>query len=117
MMNFTPRSVEKVEDARLRIVWDDGHQSEYLFPVLRRCCPCAQCKDEWTGKSLLDPDKIPDTLGALSASLVGNYAMSFAYSDGHGTGIYTFEMLRKLCSCKDCEVASENSSVREGLRS
>jgi DUF971 family protein len=28
--------------------------------------------------------------------------LSFSFSDGHGTGIYTFEMLRKLCRCKDC---------------
>jgi DUF971 family protein len=103
MLNFTPRSIEKVEDARLRIVWDDGHQTELPFTVLRRQCPCAMCKDEWTGESLLDPETVPETLGATRADVVGNYALSFSFSDGHGTGIYTFEMLRKLCRCKDCE--------------
>ena len=61
------------------------------------------CKDEWTGETLLDPAAVPETLGATRADIVGNYALSFAFSDGHGTGIYTFEMLRKLCRCKDCE--------------
>ncbi len=103
MLNFTPRSIEKVEDARLRIVWDDGHQTELPFTMLRRHCPCAMCKDEWTGETLLDPAAVPETLGATRADIVGNYALSFAFSDGHGTGIYTFEMLRKLCRCKDCE--------------
>ena len=103
MLNFAPRSIEKVEDARLRIIWDDGHQTELPFHLLRRHCPCAMCKDEWTGESLLDPPTVPETLGAPRAAVVGTYALSFAFSDGHGTGIYTFEMLRKLCRCKDCE--------------
>jgi DUF971 family protein len=103
MLNFKPRSIEKVEDARLRIVWDDGHKTELPFCDLRRHCPCAMCKDEWTGESLLDPSSVPEALGATRADAVGNYALSFAFSDGHGTGIYTFEMLRKLCRCKDCE--------------
>ncbi|PIR18825.1 MAG: hypothetical protein COV48_05425 [Elusimicrobia bacterium CG11_big_fil_rev_8_21_14_0_20_64_6] len=103
MLNFTPRSIEKVEDARLRIIWDDGHQTELPFTMLRRQCPCAMCKDEWTGESLLDPATVPETLGATRADIVGNYALSSSFSDGHGAGIYTFEMLRKLCCCKDCE--------------
>ncbi len=103
MLNFTPRSIEKVEDARLRIIWDDGHRTELPFAILRRHCPCAMCKDEWTGEPLLDPKAVPETLGAARADVVGNYALSFSFSDGHGTGIYTFELLRKLCRCKDCE--------------
>ncbi len=102
MLNFTPRSIEKVEDARLRIIWDDGHETELPFTFLRRHCPCAVCRDEWTGESLLDPAAVPETLGATGADVVGNYALSFSFSDGHGTGIYTFEMLRKLCRCEDC---------------
>ena len=103
MLNFNPRSIEKVEDSALKIVWEDGHETVLDFAALRRHCPCAMCKDEWTGESLLDPAAVPETLGATRADVVGNYALSFAFSDGHGTGIYTFEMLRKLCRCKDCE--------------
>jgi hypothetical protein len=33
---------------------------------------------------------------------VGNYALSFAWSDGHQTGIYTFGHLRDLCPCPQC---------------
>ena len=60
MLNFTPRSIEKVEDARLRIIWDDGHETELPFAHLRRHCPCAGCKDEWTGEALLDPAAVPE---------------------------------------------------------
>lgn len=102
MLNFTPRSIEKVEDARLRIVWDDGHKTELEFAHLRRSCPCAMCKDEWTGEAILDPETVPDGLGATRADMVGNYALSFTFADGHGAGIYSFEMLRRLCRCPDC---------------
>jgi DUF971 family protein len=103
MLNFNPRSIEKVEDARLRIVWDDGHETELPFAHLRRHCPCAMCKDEWTGEQLIDPGAVPEDLGASRADVVGHYALTFSFSDGHGTGIYSFEMLRRLCRCKDCE--------------
>lgn len=102
MLNFTPRTIEKVEDAELKIVWEDGHETALGFALLRRHCPCAACKDEWTGEALLDPSSVPDTMVATRADVVGNYALSFAFSDGHGTGIYTFEMLRKLCACAEC---------------
>jgi DUF971 family protein len=39
---------------------------------------------------------------AKRADLVGNYALSFGFSDGHGTGIFSFEALRKLCPCEEC---------------
>ena len=102
MLNFNPRSIEKVEDSRLRIIWEDGHETDLHFSELRRRCPCAMCKDEWTGEALIDPESVPDELGASRADVVGNYALSFSFSDGHGTGIYTFELLRRLCACKDC---------------
>jgi DUF971 family protein len=34
---------------------------------------------------------------------VGNYALRFRWSDGHDTGIYTFDFLRRLCPCAECE--------------
>ena len=52
---------------------------------------------------LLDPAAVPEALSASRADIVGNYALTFTFSDGHGTGIYTFEMLRKLCRCHDCD--------------
>ena len=102
MLNFNPRSIEKVEDAQLRIVWEDEHETVLDFVSLRRQCPCAACKDEWTGEPLIDPAAVPDTLAASRADIVGNYALSFAFSDGHGTGIYSFELLRKMCHCDEC---------------
>ncbi|MEK7859461.1 MAG: DUF971 domain-containing protein [Elusimicrobiota bacterium] len=102
MLNFNPSNIEKVEDEQLRITWEDGHVSEYSFQLLRQNCPCALCKDEWSGEMLLDPATVPAEMKATKADLVGNYALSFAFSDGHGTGIFSFENLRKLCGCEEC---------------
>ena len=102
MLNFNPRSIEKVEDSALRIVWEDGHETTLDFATLRRHCPCAMCRDEWSGEPLLDPGSVPDSLAAARADVVGNYALSFGFSDGHGTGLYPFELLRKPCVCGEC---------------
>src|SRR2546425_7460340 len=84
----------------LAIKWDDGSESYVKLEKLRRHCPCAGCKGE------------PDILGnvyknpvqplAASAfqlvrlSMVGGYAVQPFWADGHGTGLYTFEYLRRL---------------------
>lgn len=102
MLNFNPRDIEKIDDDKLRIMWDDGHSSEYSFRFLRQNCPCANCRDEWTGERTMDPEAVAGDLRASRAELVGNYALSFGFSDGHGTGIFSFESLRKLCRCEQC---------------
>jgi len=102
MLDCNPKDIEKVDDEELKITWGDGHVSVYTFQVLRQNCPCAMCQDEWSGKTLLDPATVPADLKAARAELVGNYALSFSFSDGHGTGIYSFENLRKMCGCKEC---------------
>lgn len=102
MLNFNPRCIEQVENQKIRIEWEDGHKTELEFSALRRQCPCAMCKDEWTGEVLVDPGAIPDTIAASKADVVGNYALSFRFSDGHTAGIYSFEFLRRLCKCGEC---------------
>ena len=42
-------------------------------------------------------------LGLDTIEPVGNYAVCFRWSDGHMTGIYTFDYLRSLCPCQECE--------------
>lgn len=93
----TPAAVEPTEDAaRLRIRWQDGHVSEYEPRYLRLNCRCAGCIDEWTGRPLLDPDRVPPDVHPLAIRYVGRYALQFDWSDGHATGIYPFELLREL---------------------
>ena len=39
---------------------------------------------------------------AKSAQAMGNYALQITFSDGHATGIYSFEHLREICPCEAC---------------
>ena len=102
-LNASPKKIEKVEEEALRILWEDGHRSEFPFRLLRQHCPCALCRDEHTGRRLLEPDSVPMDLKGTRAELVGNYALTVLFSDGHSTGIYSFEYLRANCPCGDCK--------------
>ena len=100
-MKTAPKEIVKAE-TDIKIVWEDGHASLFTFRALRQACPCAMCRDEWTGRPLLDPETVPESLAASKAELVGNYAIAFQFSDGHSTGIFSFENLRKSCPCREC---------------
>lgn len=63
--------------------------------ALRLACPCAACVDEMSGRALLDPGEVSDDVAAVALELVGAYGLRIRWSDGHGTGIYTFAWLRQ----------------------
>lgn len=92
-----PHEIMQEGDAGLRITWGDGRVCHYSAPVLRRVCPCARCVNEWTGERMLDPATIANDLTVESIEIVGRYALTFRWSDGHDTGIYSFRLLRDLC--------------------
>ncbi len=93
-MAALPREITQ-GSRELKIAWEGGSESVYPAALLRRHCPCALCRDEWTGRSTLDPASVPEDLAILKAELVGQYAVAIQFSDGHSTGIYSFENLRK----------------------
>jgi DUF971 family protein len=83
----------------LALAFSDGKEAFLDLGMLRRACPCAVCQGE------------PDALGrvrrptidlAANASelrrfeLVGGYGLQLYWADGHSTGIYGFEYLRRL---------------------
>jgi DUF971 family protein len=86
----------------ISIVWNDNHQSRYAARDLRLSCRCAACVDEWTHQSLIKPDLIPRGIKPKSIDIMGNYALHFDWSDGHNTGIYTYDFLREVCGCDEC---------------
>ena len=86
----------------LEIQWQDGHVSVYEPRYLRLNCPCAGCVDEMTGQRTLMPSMVPEGIYPTAIHYVGRYALQFIWSDGHDTGFYTFETLRRLCPCAEC---------------
>lgn len=78
------------------IEWNDGKKTLYSGRQLRAACPCAACVNEVTGERLLNPANIPAEVRVAQASPVGRYALNLVFGDGHGTGLYSFQLLRKL---------------------
>ena len=99
-MPLAPTNVQQIGN-ELAIQWNDGTESYLELELLRRACPCAACGGE------------PDVLGNVlrpevnyteesfqlrSFDLVGGYAIQPRWRDGHNTGIYSFQYLRRLSS-------------------
>lgn len=84
----------------LAIKWEDGSESYIPLERLRRACPCAGCKGETDilGNVYKNPDQ---ALTARAFELtrmdsVGGYAVQPVWADGHNTGIYSFDYLRRI---------------------
>jgi DUF971 family protein len=110
----TPKKVRvmKTEGTGVEIDWKDGHQSKWNFAWLRNACPCATCHEE-REKSGREPGVAKpkeQTLlmmyeapaRPLEVTPVGKYALKFKWSDGHESGIYSWEFLRRVCRCDAC---------------
>ena len=91
-----PVQVIEESDSKLSIKWSDGSESVYEAVQLRSSCPCASCVHEWTGQKILKDDNIPEDISFSHISIVGRYALNFHFSDGHDTGIFSFNFLRGL---------------------
>ncbi len=98
----TPAEIRKQGGSAIVIHWQDGHPSTYGARYLRGQCPCAQCVSEISGQRMVQEEHIPPEVGIETARTVGNYALHFSFTDGHTTGIYSFEYLRRICPCEDC---------------
>lgn len=100
--HVTPIRLNLKRDEMLQITWSTGQESTYPIAYLRSMCPCAGCRvvreETSKKKSLLNilPGNYAIPLTAVSAELVGNYALKIDWSDDHTTGIYSFEYLLEI---------------------
>jgi DUF971 family protein len=96
-MNPPPSDIKaRREPRRLELTWPDGTVQALPFKFLRCACTCAGCVHEFTGERLLDPATVPEDISIASLELVGNYALKITWTDGHDTGLYTWERLAAL---------------------
>jgi DUF971 family protein len=93
---YQVESLKQIDKTTLGITFKDGHQSRLPVRLLRLKCPCAKCIDEMTGEVLIKEGQVPADVRPIKIEPVGRYALRFRWSDGHDTGIYTFESLRAL---------------------
>jgi DUF971 family protein len=103
-MNLYPTNLTRIDDQHIQIDWSDGQVRQYTVKQLRDECPCATCRERRTEQA---PTGNPLQLTVLSPmearplrvqamKPVGHYAYNIVFSDGHDSGIFTFELLREL---------------------
>ncbi|APW45758.1 gamma-butyrobetaine hydroxylase-like domain-containing protein [Rhodoferax antarcticus] len=93
--DITVHSASKV----LEVSFSDGASFRIPFELMRVCSPSAEVQGHGPGQETLQTGKREVTLTALEP--VGNYAVQPTFSDGHTTGLYTWEYLYFLGSQQD----------------
>lgn len=92
-----PVKIKSKNKIGLLIKWSNNSESEIPFQLLRRKCPCATClaeRDRQGAKYI--PIFSDNEITINKISVVGNYAISISWNDGHKTGIYEFSYLLQL---------------------
>jgi len=84
----------------LAIKWDNGSENFITLENLRRACPCAGCMGERDimGQLHKGPEKTlsPRSFQLARLEMVGGYGVQPVWGDGHGSGIFSFDYLRRL---------------------
>jgi len=117
-----PANIAISKSKGVRIDWKDGHHSEYSLAWLRDHCPCASCTGahgtppEKTSYSAPPSSPFPmykPALKIVEVTPVGHYAIQIKWSDGHQSGIYSWEHLRAICPCEECASKRKLSGDRD----
>ena len=101
-----PIDIQQIGD-ELAIKWDDGGESFVKLETLRRSCPCAGCKGERDimGNLYKGPERplSPQAFQLRGLTRVGAYGIQPAWADGHATGIYSFDYLKRVAAKEKSE--------------
>ncbi|MGN7611775.1 gamma-butyrobetaine hydroxylase-like domain-containing protein [Magnetococcales bacterium HHB-1] len=90
-----PTEIRQKQEAReVHISWDDGKNFVYTFESLRVCCPCAECRGHTPSERKLIYGQRDVTIEEISP--IGHYAVKIVFSDGHKSGVYSWETLYDL---------------------
>ena len=94
----TPVDIQLI-GAEVAIRWDDGAESFISFATLRAASPSAAVRGERDIFGHQYGGEVPRNYVGVEVtgwSRIGNYAIQFDFSDGHRTGLYSYELLREL---------------------
>jgi DUF971 family protein len=94
-----PKDIQQI-GGELAIKWSDGGESFIPLEKLRRACPCAGCMGEMDimGNVHKNPEqKFSSSTFELKRIIsVGAYAIQPVWADGHATGIFSFDYLKRI---------------------
>jgi DUF971 family protein len=97
-VRLEPKNIQQIGN-ELAIQWNDGIENYFDLQFLRRACPCAACGGEPDVLGNIMRPNVSYTDGSFDLAgfdLVGGYAVQPRWRDGHVTGIYSFQYLRRL---------------------
>jgi DUF971 family protein len=97
-MRLEPTNIQQIGN-ELAIRWNDGAESYLDLQFLRRACPCAACGGEPDVLgNIMRPDisYSENSFDLAGFQIVGGYALRMNWKDGHNTGIYSFQYLRRI---------------------
>ncbi|MCA9050490.1 MAG: DUF971 domain-containing protein [Planctomycetaceae bacterium] len=98
----TPLNIKVHRDAGiLELIWSSHDISRIPLRSVRQNCRCAGCVDEFTGRQILNPNSVPHDIRPEEVALTGNYALKIRWSDGHDTGLFTFDHLRRIAEATE----------------
>ena len=99
IVNMRPLDIQIVGQ-ELAVKWEDGSESFVPLDKLRQCCPCAGCQGERDVMGNLykaPPQPLrPASFQIVRVSSIGGYGVQPVWADGHQTGIYSFDYLRRV---------------------
>lgn len=94
-MQNTPTDITlKVKSRILLVEFDDGAIFELPFEYLRVHSPSAEVKGHGPGQEVLQVGK--EDVNITDIQPMGHYAIRLIFSDGHDTGLYTWDYLYEL---------------------
>lgn len=102
MENESPRPTEiklHQKSRKMEIAFSDGSQFELSYELLRVYSPSAEVRGHGPGQEVLQVGKRDVDIVSLEPS--GSYAVQPAFSDGHDTGIYSWDYLYWLGKNRD----------------
>jgi DUF971 family protein len=98
-MQLVPVDIQLVGD-ELAIRWSDEQESYLPLQNLRLACPCAGCCGEPDALGHIDKPHVSydasRSFSLRSYAVIGGYALQPTWQDGHSTGLYSFDLLRRL---------------------
>jgi DUF971 family protein len=87
------------QSQQLEISYANGEQFSLNSEFLRVHSPSAEVRGHGAGQETLQTGKLKVEITELIP--VGNYALQLVFSDGHGSGIFSWVYLRELCDQQD----------------
>ncbi|ODA67036.1 hypothetical protein A7A08_01779 [Methyloligella halotolerans] len=110
-----PTELRVAKDRRnLLVLFDDGSSYDFAAELLRVRSPSAEVQGHSPDQRVTVPGKKNVEIARLEP--VGNYAVRVVFSDGHNTGLFSWDYLKELGENKDARWAEYLDELsRQGL--